>query len=174
MTELKQLIAQRFTEVLSTLKSQKKIKGEGQLATDNGYAISNMTQIKAGQMNPPDKILNYLEKNFNVNIDYILTGEGEMFGRRQELREEEAKYEPKERIYLVESVHNLTQSSKAHAQAEIINAKNIERLIGLLELQYESNLQRSAVSRSTFLDPGLNEGSEGFRPALGKRRKPEE
>jgi hypothetical protein len=178
MLPLKEAVAQRFTEVLSTLKIEKKVK-EGSIAVNNGYVVSNMTQIKNGTMNPPDKIIEYLQKKYNVNPDYIFLGKGPMFGKSEaeiEVSDPPAQYEnkkgsdsePLERIYLVESVKNLTETEK-------MNARSIERLLNILETQNSylyANLAPSNKSSQTQSDPGVTRGSEkAVRATSGSKRK---
>lgn len=78
MSDLKKAVNQRFMEVLDHLKAAKKINGAS-LAVKTGLAVSNITFIKKGAMAPPDVMLNYLEKHFEVNKEYILSGKKPMF-----------------------------------------------------------------------------------------------
>jgi|GEM_PF-1646598 len=72
-------VAERFTEVLATLKRDRKIKKEGDLARENDYATSVISEIKAGRMAPPEKLLNFLNEKYQVSPDYIYYGNGNIY-----------------------------------------------------------------------------------------------
>ena len=73
-------IGDRFGEVLEQLKRERKIKQQGSIAVNTGYTVATLSEIKAGRMQLPDKVITYLQAKFNVNPDYLIRGEGPMFG----------------------------------------------------------------------------------------------
>lgn len=156
-------IGDRFGEVLDRLKQERKIKQQGSVATMTGYTVATISEIKAGRMQLPEKIIMYLQAKFNVNPDYLIMGEGPMFGKtvREEIKKAPIE-EPLERIYLVESVRNLSETEK-------INARSIERLISLLELQYKSS--EAIPERQTIPGPEQNKVSHGFGKLSGGSKK---
>ena len=159
-------IGDRFGEVLEQLKRERKIKQQGSIAVNTGYTVATMSEIKAGRMQLPEKIITYLHAKFNVNPDYLIMGELPMFGKtpkREETQKAPEEKEPIERIYLVESVRNLSETEK-------INAKNIERLIGLLELQYNKGSEVIPGKQSTP-DPANNVVSSGFGNMTSGKKK---
>jgi phage repressor protein C with HTH and peptisase S24 domain len=81
--EQENTVGSRFKDVLLRLKIDRKIRREGEIASANGYSPATISEIKADRQEPPEKILNFLKTKFNVNIDYIERGDGEIYLSKQ-------------------------------------------------------------------------------------------
>lgn len=70
---------ERFSEVMNRLKTDRKIKREGEIAEKTHYKPSTISEIKAGRQEPPERILNFLKDHYDVNPDFILMGDGSVY-----------------------------------------------------------------------------------------------
>ncbi|GAA4328220.1 S24 family peptidase [Flaviaesturariibacter amylovorans] len=78
-------IGERLLEVLAVLKRNRKLKNDMDLAELAGYrTASAITEMKKGRMEVSEKLLDALQKNFAVNPDYILLGEGSIFSNEEQ------------------------------------------------------------------------------------------
>lgn len=175
MTTTKRTIGERFSEVLNTLQEKRLIKQQGTIAVNAGYTVATISEIKKDRMKPPGKIIDYLEKEYNVNPEYIYHGSGNVF-KGNEIKEPQPEYKLKQftespivgaLVNTSEANKVLAQANKTLADAHYVIAKNNETLILLMQ----NSLGLSTAGHALFADPGTNGGSEGFAMAKSEGKK---
>lgn len=73
-------INQRFERVVNELISRQLVESQTDLAEKMGYkSKSSITGMINGDQNPTSKVITALSNKWNVNPQYILTGQGSMF-----------------------------------------------------------------------------------------------
>lgn len=74
------MLNDRFNELISTLGLKK-----GDIAEKIGFTQSYISMILSGnKTNPSDRFYESLKREFNVNIDWLKTGLGDMFNIENE------------------------------------------------------------------------------------------
>lgn len=91
--DLREHIGLRFKQVRQVLRLTMVALAE-RIGTTNGY----ISQIESGKTLVSIPLLISLKQVFGVNVDWLLTGQGEMFEQRGELEELRARPDPETRI----------------------------------------------------------------------------
>lgn len=71
----------RFTGVLEELISRRIVKNDRQFAISIGVSPAMVNEIRKGRTNISYEKIKIVADKFNVNIDYILNGKGEIFAK---------------------------------------------------------------------------------------------
>jgi transcriptional regulator with XRE-family HTH domain len=106
---------------------------------------------------PSPRIYKWYQEGTNPKADDVVLLSKWLSGNLEKplmVEEGESIYKPSMEVALL----NLSESTNKLSDSNLINAKNIERLITILEF----NLQGAKAAPIVFSDPGLNEGGEGF------------
>lgn len=74
----KEIINQRFIEVINFLISEKKVPSKSFLAEKFGISASKFSEILKERMNVGIDLLSILIDDYNINSEWLLTGKGEM------------------------------------------------------------------------------------------------
>ncbi|MCC7438919.1 MAG: helix-turn-helix transcriptional regulator [Armatimonadetes bacterium] len=90
---MREHIGLRFKQVRQVLRLTMVALAE-RIGTTNGY----ISQIESGKTLVSIPLLISLKQVFGVNVDWLLTGQGEMFEQRGELEELRARPDPETRI----------------------------------------------------------------------------
>jgi transcriptional regulator with XRE-family HTH domain len=114
-----------------------------QFAMGAALDVSYLGKIEKGEKPLSGNYLQRIEKKYNANKDWIITGKGEMFIPNAPQREPQqpGAEDTEKRLSLERSIQNLTQN-------ELRTTAVLERLVSLLEMQY------SKESKMDLGEPG--------------------
>ena len=69
----------RLKQAITSLKSDGKIKGQGDIARETGYAYSTISEIRNGKQSLSPKFIKIFSEKFGINNDWLNGGTGQMF-----------------------------------------------------------------------------------------------
>jgi len=72
--QLKKDLAERVLLIRETLG-----KTQSELGKPSGLVHHHLSRIENGELRPPHQFIQSLEKDFNVNLNYLYSGNGPMF-----------------------------------------------------------------------------------------------
>lgn len=124
-------ISQRFIESVGYLKEKGIVKSNAVIARKINVSSSLITEVIKGRTNiRPDKLMKFSEI-FHINIDWLETGEGEMFIKKyNNITDKEHKAEPSREYGKNKEVERLKESLQDKIKIieslnEIIDLKNV-------------------------------------------------
>lgn len=134
-------ISRRLKELIENLSTNSR-----QFALGAGLDVSYFAKIEGGEKPLSSKYLEKIETSYNVNRDWLLTGKGEMFGpnvphemhKEEKVETDSTKHLGKNPSWtaimkVADGNKVLYEANKSLADANLILARNNEKLVAMLE-----------------------------------------
>lgn len=133
-------LADRFKQLRLSLNMNQK-----SFALELNMSQAHISKIEHGQDFPSDKLLKQVAATFDVNFNWLKTGEGEMI--INEVIQEDSEVYSSDQDTLLLKIQNLTKDLTEWDREAI--ADILLSLKFLVTLQYKSDTQRSLAIKST-------------------------
>lgn len=134
-----------------------------------GVAQANLSKYESGELNIPDKVKMALSKEYDINIHWLLTGEGEMF--TSDLKKNPEEVPIIDRASLPENsflIPYIEQELSAGYGTELLEIESIQSLIQVPAYLHRFRDKLVAVTvRGDSMEPTLRNGDIIICDSLG-------
>ena len=135
----KNIVNQRFIEVINFLILEKKVPSKSFLAEKFGITASKFSEILKERMNVGVDLLSVLIDDYEINAEWLLTGKGSML--KGEVKNEVVTPNNDKYIAMLEKNNALLEENKALLQEKVAKLES--------EIQALKSAQSKSVNKSS-------------------------